>query len=99
MSCNGTGWAAITGQSLTRAGDRAVSSAVANRTATDSRPRSSPERRGAIANPFAAVRRRACSQSLVERPDRKSVVKGKSGSVRVDLGGRRNIKKKKKGRN
>src|SRR3546814_16989563 len=29
-------------------------------------------------------------------PDRKSVVKGKSGSVRVDLGGRRSIKKKKK---
>src|SRR3546814_12883268 len=28
--------------------------------------------------------------------DRKSVVKGKSGSVRVDLGGRRIIKKKKK---
>src|SRR3546814_14323184 len=30
------------------------------------------------------------------RTDRKSVVKGKSGSVRVDLGGRRIIKKKKK---
>src|SRR3546814_20055754 len=29
------------------------------------------------------------------RTDRKSVVKGKSGSVRVDLGGRRTIKKKK----
>src|SRR3546814_15353639 len=28
--------------------------------------------------------------------DRKSVVKGKSGPVRVDLGGRRHIKKKKK---
>src|SRR3546814_16576766 len=28
--------------------------------------------------------------------DRKSVVKGKSGSVRVDLGGRRTIKKQKK---
>src|SRR3546814_12119974 len=28
-------------------------------------------------------------------PDRKSVVEGKSGSVRVDLGGRRVIKKKK----
>src|SRR3546814_15882321 len=27
--------------------------------------------------------------------DRKGVVRGKSGSVRVDLGGRRNIKKKK----
>src|SRR3546814_18706904 len=30
------------------------------------------------------------------KQDRKSVVQGKSGSVRVDLGGRRNIKKKKK---
>src|SRR3546814_18921995 len=29
-------------------------------------------------------------------PDRKSVVSGKSVSVRVDLGGRRNIKKKNK---
>src|SRR3546814_17216042 len=30
-----------------------------------------------------------------ESLDRKSVVEGKSGSVRVDLGGRRSIKKKK----
>src|SRR3546814_20602069 len=30
------------------------------------------------------------------RPDRKSVVQGKSVSVRVDLGGRRILKKKKK---
>src|SRR3546814_18019319 len=30
-----------------------------------------------------------------QRRDRKSVVSGKSGSVRVDLGGRRTIKKKK----
>src|SRR3546814_12910828 len=29
-------------------------------------------------------------------PDRKSVVKGKRGAVRVDLGGRRNMKRKKK---
>src|SRR3546814_15042850 len=33
-----------------------------------------------------------------EEPDRKSVVEGKSVSVRVDLGGRRIIKKKKKER-
>src|SRR3546814_13643877 len=32
----------------------------------------------------------------IEYPDRKSVVSGKSVSVRVDLGGRRIIKKKKK---
>src|SRR3546814_20402017 len=32
---------------------------------------------------------------LIEWVDRKSVVSGKSVSVRVDLGGRRNIKKKK----
>src|SRR3546814_12210736 len=31
----------------------------------------------------------------IELPDRKSVVEGKSVSVRVDLGGRRNIKKQK----
>src|SRR3546814_16490754 len=31
--------------------------------------------------------------------DRKSVVQGKSGSVRVDLGGRRSLKKKKKKKN
>src|SRR3546814_15669535 len=34
--------------------------------------------------------------TLGETSDRKSVVKGKSVSVRVDLGGRRIIKKKKK---
>src|SRR3546814_12680601 len=33
---------------------------------------------------------------LVSAKDRKSVVEGKSGSVRVDLGGRRIIKKKQK---
>src|SRR3546814_15162874 len=33
---------------------------------------------------------------VFQRPDRKSVVWGKSVSVRVDLGGRRIIKKKKK---
>src|SRR3546814_15279932 len=32
----------------------------------------------------------------VERADRKSVVEGKSGSVSVDRGGRRNLKKTKK---
>src|SRR3546814_2704222 len=35
-------------------------------------------------------------QRTVRRPDRKSVVEGKSVSVRVDLGGRRIIKTKKK---
>src|SRR3546814_11785666 len=43
--------------------------------------------------------RRGAATELVERgdprPDRKSVVSGKSVSVRVDLGGRRIIKKKK----
>src|SRR3546814_17159230 len=33
---------------------------------------------------------------FTRRRDRKSVVEGKGGSVRVDLGGRRNVKKKKK---
>src|SRR3546814_12707695 len=33
-------------------------------------------------------------QETAPRVDRKSGVKGKSGSVRVDLGGRRSIKKK-----
>src|SRR3546814_15849358 len=36
------------------------------------------------------------SAQAVDHRDRKSVVKGKSVSVRVDLGGRRIIKKKKK---
>src|SRR3546814_12379960 len=40
----------------------------------------------------------ALSRSLwgTVKEDRKSVVAGRSGSVRVDLGGRRSIKKKKK---
>src|SRR3546814_15573132 len=42
-------------------------------------------------NPDAATRYRRCSSKL----DRKSVVLGKSVSVRVDLGGRVIIKKKK----
>src|SRR3546814_18422454 len=42
-------------------------------------------------------RERACSRKgLGEAGDRKSVVEGKSVSVRVVLGGRRSIKKKKK---
>src|SRR3546814_12962482 len=36
------------------------------------------------------------SDSQLDSPDRKSVVEGKSVSVRVDLGGARIIKKKKK---
>src|SRR3546814_19727698 len=40
--------------------------------------------------------RRRLSRPKSRRTDRKSVVKGKSVSVRVEHGGRRNIKKKKK---
>src|SRR3546814_15614819 len=36
------------------------------------------------------------SASVLDATERKSVVSGKSGSVRVDLGGRRSIKKNKK---
>src|SRR3546814_14200459 len=35
------------------------------------------------------------TEAILEQADRKSVVSGKSVSVRVDLGGRRTIKKKK----
>src|SRR3546814_13752735 len=43
-----------------------------------------------------AERKRDRAQAQLEQPvDRKSVVEGKRGSVRVDLGGRRIIKKKK----
>src|SRR3546814_13455700 len=45
------------------------------------------------AAPGASARRLALGQG---RGDRKSVVSGKSVAVRVDLGGRRNIKKKKR---
>src|SRR3546814_13765429 len=41
-------------------------------------------------------RARRANDDLMPRRDRKRVVEGKSVSVRVDLGGRRNIKKKKK---
>src|SRR3546814_11048384 len=48
-------------------------------------------------HPFAGSRRRsAADDHRARRADRKSVVEGKSVSVRVDLGGRRIIKKKKK---
>src|SRR3546814_7696650 len=52
------------------------------------------EREGARAVKGHALARRAGSFARL-RPDRKSVVEGKSVSVRVDLGGRRIIKKKK----
>src|SRR3546814_16113973 len=47
----------------------------------------------------SSSRRSSCLwqvQSTSRNPDRKSVVSGKSVSVRVDLGGRRTLKKKKK---
>src|SRR3546814_18515837 len=46
-----------------------------------------------------AGKRRAAAKEMADQShfgDRKSVVEGTSGSVRVDLGGRRLIKKKKK---
>src|SRR3546814_19961389 len=46
----------------------------------------------AVANNEAAI---SHASTLIARADRKSVVWGKSVSVRVDLGGRRFIKKKK----
>src|SRR3546814_13509668 len=47
--------------------------------------------------PTAAVRKhRPRRRSAQRRADRKSVVEGKSVAVRVDLGGRRFLKKKKK---
>src|SRR3546814_16949861 len=45
---------------------------------------------------FSTVIPPMATQGASIRPDRKSVVSGKSVSVRVDLGGRRIIKKKKK---
>src|SRR3546814_15784307 len=45
---------------------------------------------------FQKARRQTESDDIVRPADRKSVVSGKSVSVRVDLGGRRRFKKKKK---
>src|SRR3546814_20993596 len=64
-----------------------------------------PEARDAIAEPYMTTRQGgtglglAIVKKIVEQhygEDRKSVVSGTSVSVRVDLGGRRIIKKKKK---
>src|SRR3546814_13341593 len=44
----------------------------------------------------AAARVQYAEQCIEDAEDRKSVVSGKSVSVRVDLGGRRNIKKQRK---
>src|SRR3546814_17004281 len=57
------------------------------------RPDSQPRRRPARQQRAGPQRRAAC-RATARRQDRKSVVKGKSVSVRVDLGGRRIIKKK-----
>src|SRR3546814_20584651 len=51
------------------------------------------------ASPLCCLNRKCsgyCATSAASRADRKSVVEGKSVSVRVDLGGRRIIKTKKK---
>src|SRR3546814_14425843 len=57
-------------------------------------PRRAPLRRRRPC--FASLRRRGRRGCRPRRRDRKSVVSGKSVSVRVDLGGRRIIKKNKK---
>src|SRR3546814_14191125 len=49
-----------------------------------------------VAGALGEVRVRGLDRGLRPRGDRKSVVEGKSVSVRVDLGGRGIIKKKKK---
>src|SRR3546814_18569809 len=59
-----------------------------------------PRATGAIVLPARTIRRKPSSSAISKAGaafssrDRKSVVKGKSVSVRVDLGGRRIIKKK-----
>src|SRR3546814_17244840 len=66
------------------------------------RPSSTGNRRNAghrdLRSPARAPRLAAC-KGINRETDRKSVVEGKSVSVRVDLGGRRIIKKKKKNKN
>src|SRR3546814_20314653 len=59
------------------------------------RPETVTMRRFATSGGTAGVPSRRQGPDALEREDRKSVVKGKSVSVRVDLGGRRIIKKKK----
>src|SRR3546814_11141762 len=55
-----------------------------------------PERAADRTQGSALQGRGAVGQMVVDGRDRKSVVEGKSVSVRVDLGGRRIIKKKRK---
>src|SRR3546814_20145019 len=54
-----------------------------------------PGHEGALARPFTRARCLGLARGGVLSGDRKSGVEGKSVSVRVDLGGRRIIKKKK----
>src|SRR3546814_15778525 len=60
----------------------------------DRTSRSAQARKREISMPRVSmtVNGRQVSGDVEGRTDRKSVVEGKSGSVRVDLGGRRNIK-------
>src|SRR3546814_11187472 len=76
---------------------RAVEAVVAwrsTRSARRSTASGTPTRRAASAMPASAAGSPSNSASVAAR-DRKSVVEGESVSVRVDLGGRRIIKKKK----
>src|SRR3546814_12586743 len=61
----------------------------------DGRIRQQIARNYAMRNSLDAITARAMTM-MQAGIDRKSVVEGKGGSVRVDLGGRRIIKKKKK---
>src|SRR3546814_17395064 len=75
-----------------RAEIRPVSSLPANSRLPDrSRTDASGTQNVASARPHRPRTRTACRRAV---PDRKSVVSGKRVSVRVDLGGRRFIKKK-----
>src|SRR3546814_13023201 len=90
----------IPGTSLWR-GAAGIGAGVPPRLGRRSADRTRPARAGQGAEgarrpPQRGCGRRVGSLSRRQKPlDRKSVVSGKSVSVRVDLGGRRNIKKKK----
>src|SRR3546814_18279281 len=81
-------------------GSEATASDLVRLTGVDkagvSRALASLGRRGLVSSATPATDARRVAVSLTRKGDRKSVVEGKSVSVRVDLGGRRIIKKKKK---
>src|SRR3546814_12443259 len=80
--------------SSTRHTGRGNSGSISGRTIAEAAASTANGNRASFPTTSAAVTGPRSSTDMTSRKDRKSDVSGKSESIRVDLGGRRRIKKK-----